>query len=70
MPGLVSTSIAAELGRPITVDATDAVARAVPPFARALARRLEATLAGDLPPDADPAAELTSLERLAGAVPA
>jgi lipoyl(octanoyl) transferase len=75
MPGLASTSIAAELGRsadaaPAHRAPSDAVARAAAVFARALARHLDAPLAGDLPPAADPASARAALERLAGAVPA
>ncbi len=49
MPGVISTSIATELGRPDEAPSTEAVARAASIFARALGRRLEAELAGDLP---------------------
>ncbi len=48
----------------------DAVARAAAVFAPALARHLGASLSGELPPAADPAAARAALERLAGAVPA
>jgi lipoyl(octanoyl) transferase len=70
MPGLVSTSIAAELGRQAAAPSTDDVARAAAAFAPSLARHLGAPLAGDLPPAADPALERAAVERLAGAVPA
>jgi lipoyl(octanoyl) transferase len=75
MPGLISTSIAAELGSAgarahVDQGSTDAVARAAAVFAPALARHLGATLDGDLPPVADPALTRAALERLAGAVPA
>ena len=70
MPGVASTSIAAELGRPADRASIDAVARAAAVFAPALARHLGAELAGDLPPVADPASARAALERLAGAVPA
>ena len=76
LPGLASTSIAAELGRAdgdrAGLDGTpaDAVARAAAVFAPALARHLGASLSGELPPAADPAAARAALERLAGAVPA
>jgi len=49
LPGVVSTSIAAELGRPEELPSTPAVARAGSIFARALARRLGTELAGSLP---------------------
>jgi len=70
MPGLVSTSIAAEQGRPSAGPSSDDVARAAAVFAPALARHLGAALDGDLPPAADPDAERAALERLADAVPA
>ena len=69
MPGLRSASIATELGldeRPSTAS----VERAAAAFAPAFAHRLGADLQGNLPPDADPAAEREALDRLAGAVPA
>ena len=46
MPGLVSTSIAVEAGRPSERPSTAVVERAALVFARALATRLEAPLAG------------------------
>jgi lipoyl(octanoyl) transferase len=49
MPGVISTSIATELGRPDEAPSTPAVARAGSIFARALGRRLGAELVGDLP---------------------
>ena len=65
MPGLASTSIAAELGRPDEPPATERVADAAGIFARALAAELEdARLVGALPPGADPAATRASLEGL------
>jgi hypothetical protein len=70
MPGLVSTSIAAEQGRPNAGPSADDVARAAAVFASSLARHLDATLDGDLPPAADPVSERTALERLADVVPA
>jgi lipoyl(octanoyl) transferase len=70
MPGLTSASIASELGRPDERPSTESVARAAATFAEAFARRLASTLEGALPHNADPAAELVALERLAGAVPA
>ncbi len=61
LPGVVSTSIAEEVGRTAEPPTTSSVARAAAVFAPALARRLEATLAGLLPPEADPARELAGL---------
>ena len=46
MPGLVSTSIAVEAGRPHEQPSTDTVERAASVFARVLAARLGADLAG------------------------
>jgi lipoate-protein ligase B len=46
MPGLVSTSIAAEAGRPEEPPSTPMVERAAAVFARALAGRLGADLVG------------------------
>jgi lipoyl(octanoyl) transferase len=67
MPGVTSTSIAAELGQPDEAPSTARVAEAATVFARALAGHLGADLAGDLPPAADPAATRARLERsLAG----
>jgi lipoate-protein ligase B len=71
MPGLVSTSIASELaaadrsGRLGEGPSTITVARAAAAFAPALARRLGAGLAGEVPPAADPSAERVALDRLA-----
>jgi lipoate-protein ligase B len=70
MPGLVSTSIAREAGRPDESPDTNRVAEAAAIFARALAASLETTLTGALPPDADPAGERAALERLARPVAA
>ena len=68
MPGLVSTSIAAERGRADEQPSTDAVAGAAAAFARALAKALgDAPLHGVLPPDVDPAAARAALERLLAA---
>jgi lipoate-protein ligase B len=69
MPGLRSTSIAAEQGRRHDPPSTEGVAHAAAVFASALAHRLGTTVNGSLPPDADPAAERAQLERLV-AVPA
>ena len=68
MPGLTSASIASELGRRDEAPSTEAVATAAARFARALAGQIHAPLAGRLPPDADPVAEMRDIERLA-AVP-
>ena len=65
MPGLASASIASELGRRDETPSTEAVAVAAAVFARALADRIGAPLAGRLPPDADPAMERLAIERLA-----
>jgi len=70
MPGLRSTSIERELARSnrpmaggVGVPGPD-VADAAAAFAAALAGRLGAELQGSLPPVADPAAELRSIEAL------
>ncbi len=70
MPGLDSTSIAREAGRPDERPSTARVAGVASVFARAFAARIGAPLAGVLPPDADPVAERRALERLAAPVPA
>jgi lipoyl(octanoyl) transferase len=70
MPGLRSTSIAAELGRRDERPSIESVARAAALFAPALARHVGATLAGDLPPASDAAAERAALDRLAAAAAA
>jgi lipoate-protein ligase B len=49
MPGVISTSIAFELGRPTERPSTELVGRAGAAFARALAEQLDAELAGELP---------------------
>jgi len=49
MPGVISTSVAAELGRPAELPSTAAVGAAAAIFARAFARRLGAELVGTLP---------------------
>jgi len=81
MPGVASTSVAAELdagldrarrtgdptagpAHPPPGDAPPAVAAAASVFARALSAALDAPLAGDLPPSADPTAGRSRLERL------
>lgn len=61
MPGVVSTSIAEEVGRTAEPPTTSSVARAAALFAPALARRLEAPLVGPLPPDVDPGGTLAAL---------
>jgi lipoyl(octanoyl) transferase len=63
MPGVTSTSIAAELGRAGERPSTERVGEAAAVFAAALGARLGADLAGDLPPDAEPAAARARLER-------
>jgi len=70
MPGLASTSIAAEQGRRDEAPSTARVEEAAAVFAPALARALgEAELDGALPPFADAASGRAGLERLL-AVPA
>ena len=69
MPGLVSTSVAAEGGL-AAGSPTAVVASAAAVFGPALARHLGASLVGDLPPVADPADARAALDRLADAVPA
>jgi lipoate-protein ligase B len=69
MPGIRSTSVAAELSRSgraaPTSPSTESVAQAAALFAPALCRRLGLVLAGDLPPFADAARERRELEDLA-----
>ena len=65
MPGLDSTSVAREAGRPGEPPSTAQVAAAAAAFARAFARLLGAPLEGVLPPDADPDAERAAVEALA-----
>ncbi len=62
MPGVISTSIAEELGRTAEPPTTAVVGRVGATFARSLAATLEAALDGDLPPAADPDAERAALE--------
>jgi lipoate-protein ligase B len=76
MPGVASTSVAAELDRARrtadpTADPTadlaapaPTVATAASVFTRALSAALDAPLIGELPPSADPAAGRSRLERL------
>jgi lipoyl(octanoyl) transferase len=64
MPGVASTSVAVEAGRPDELPSTARVADAASVFARALAAGLGAELIGSLPPTADPSAERARLERL------
>jgi len=70
MPGLVSTSIAAELGRHGERPSTSRVAEAAAAFAVAAGRALQTTVRGISAVDADPAAERRALEALAGLVAA
>jgi hypothetical protein len=63
MPGVISTSIARELGQ-ASEPSTESVGRAAAAFAVALAGALGAPLAGVLPPTADPAAARADLETL------
>jgi lipoyl(octanoyl) transferase len=69
MPGVVSTSIAEEVGRTAEPPTTDSVARAAAVFARSFTAHVGASLDGALPPDADPDAELAELGRIARAQP-
>jgi lipoate-protein ligase B len=64
MPGVRSTSIAAETGRPSEPPSTAAVARAAAHFATALALRLDAPVAGFPNGVAGTAAVRADLERL------
>ena len=64
MPGVPSTSIAAEAGRPGEPPSTAAVAGAAAHFAGSLAARLDATVAGFPNRVADPAAARADLDRL------
>jgi lipoate-protein ligase B len=64
MPGVVSTSVAAELGRTAEPPTTDSVAVAAATFRAALARHLDAPITGTDPRDADPDAERAAIERL------
>jgi lipoyl(octanoyl) transferase len=63
MPEVVSTSIATELGQTNEAPSTARVAEAAMHFATALARRLDAPLAGDLR-SMDPSATLARLDDL------
>lgn len=67
MPGLTSTSIAAERGRREEPPTTARVAEAAIVFAHSLAGHLGTVLTGSLPPDADPAAERRTLDNLVAA---
>ena len=64
MPGVVSTSVAEELGRTSAAPSTGSVAEAAARFARALATALAAPIDGALPPEADPEREMGALETL------
>ena len=70
MPGIRSTSIAAEAGRLDEIPSTEAVSRAAALFARALGRQLSVGLDGDLPPDADAARTRRALDHLLAAASA
>jgi lipoate-protein ligase B len=70
MPGLVSTSIARELGHTDERPSTARVAEAAGTFAPAFARLLGATLRGTPAPDADPVAERRALDALLAPVAA
>jgi lipoyl(octanoyl) transferase len=70
MPGLRSTSIAAEPGTRDAPASTSRVALAADIFAPAFARHLRATLRGTSPVVADPAAERRSLDALVAPVAA
>jgi lipoyl(octanoyl) transferase len=70
MPGLTSTSIAREAGRPGEAPSTGRVADAATAFAREFAHSIAAPLAGVLPPASEPAGERRDLERAAGLVAA
>ncbi len=70
MPGLVSTSVAAELGLVGEPPATARVAAAAAAFAPSFAAQLGATLRGPSPLDADPDAERRALEALLAPVAA
>ena len=63
MPGVESTSIAREAGRPSERPSTAAVARAADAFAPSLARHLGAPLRGVRATTADPARAWAALER-------
>jgi lipoyl(octanoyl) transferase len=69
MPGLLSTSVAHELGH-AEQPSTARVAEAAAVFAPAFAARLGATLSGTPVPAADPAAERLALEALVSPVAA
>jgi hypothetical protein len=62
MPDVVSTSIAAEAGRPDEAPDTARVARAAATFAAAFAAAIGVGLAGASPVDADPSVELSLLQ--------
>ena len=63
IPGVESTSIARELGRP-SEPTIESVAQSAEAFARALAASLDAPLLGALPPLADPVAARAELEAM------
>lgn len=66
MPGVESTSIACELGKPAE-PTTDSVGRAAGVFALVLANEVDAPLGGVLPPHADSSAARAELEALLAA---
>lgn len=65
MPGVRSTSIAAERGQPGTAPTTESVASAAADFALAFAGVLGTSLVGELPTIADPRIELAGVADLA-----
>ena len=67
VPGLRSTSIETELGRPDAAPTTESVARAAELFAQALVLELDAPLDGLLPQVADTGRERAALDRLIAA---
>jgi lipoyl(octanoyl) transferase len=70
MPGVISTSIAREAGRPDERPSTAAVARAAETFAAAFADAIDARLDGADAASADPAQQRTTLDRRLAAVAA
>ena len=70
MPGVTSTSIALEAGRPDERPSTAAVARAADVFAAAFAEAIGAPLSGAHATNADPARERAALEHRLAAVAA
>jgi lipoyl(octanoyl) transferase len=70
MPGVTSTSIAREAGRPDERPSTAAVARAADVFAAAFAEAIGASVSGAHATNADPAPERAALEHRLAAVAA